>query len=95
MTPEFLPDTPEGRLWRLVEECVEVAEKCNLIAYTACKAGRFGMNTVKHGSWSGPSPRERLLKAFAALRSEVTDLEHAVVAVEADLGTSALSEERP
>ena len=95
MTPEFLPDTPEGRLWRLVEECVEVAKECNLIAHTACKAGRFGMNTVKHGSWSGPSPRERLLKAFEALRAELADLEHAVAAVETDLGNSVLNEDRP
>lgn len=85
MKAEFLPDTLEGRLWRLAEECVEVADECHRIAYTTCKAGRFGMNTTLHGSWSGPSPRERLVKAFSKLREELGDLEHAIAAVEADL----------
>lgn len=85
MKPEFLPDSQEGRLWRLAEECSEVAELCHRIAYVTCKAGRFGMDTTKHGSWTGLSPRARLLDAFAALREELNDLDHAITAVEIDL----------
>lgn len=85
MKPEFLPKTPEDRLWRLAEECTEVAEICHRIAYTTCRAGRFGMERAQHGSWSGLSPKARLRDAFASLREELADLEHAIAAVESDL----------
>lgn len=35
MDPKWLPNTPQGKLWRLVEECNETIHE-------ACKLGRFG-----------------------------------------------------
>lgn len=72
MKEKYLPTTPEGRLWRLVEECSEVIKD-------VAKAGRFGMDTVSpEGEDAGTTPRQRLL-------SEFKDLDHAIAAVRADL----------
>lgn len=73
MKPKYLPTTPVGRMWHLVEECSEVIKE-------AAKIGRFGPDTVSPDDCedAGTTPRQRLLL-------ELEDLEHAIVAVRADL----------
>lgn len=78
MKPEYLPTTPDGRMWRLVEECSEVI-------YEACKCGRFGMQGHVDFIASGQTNRARLVK-------ELADLKHAIAAVEADLDQQSEAE---
>lgn len=84
MKEEYLPKTPEGRAWRLVEECNEVRLELalNRTTHAACKLGRFGPDGDAQVAAIGSTPRERLL-------AELADLEHAIAAVRADLARSS------
>ena len=69
MKPEYLPITPEGRRWRLAEECGEVVRALS-------KIGRFGIIGTGYDGHEDNT---------AALLAELTDLEHAIAAVKADI----------
>lgn len=73
MKREYLPQTPDGRRWHLVEEMGEVAKDLG-------KAGRFGLDTVAPEDCpeAGTTPRQRLLY-------ELDDLLITIAAVQADL----------
>jgi NTP pyrophosphatase (non-canonical NTP hydrolase) len=67
MDDRYLPQTPEGRLWHLAEECAEVIK-----AISKCK--RFGMDG---DSWMDdkedtPTPRIRLLDELLDLRAVIS-----------------------
>ena len=69
MNPNYLPRDPDGRLWRLVEECGEVSK-------VAGKIGRFGLLS-RHPD-GGPTNAYLLM-------SELCDLRHAIDAVMNDI----------
>jgi hypothetical protein len=73
MKPKYLPTTPTGRMWHLVEECTEVIKD-------AAKAGRFGLDDIAPLDCpeAGTTPRQRLLL-------ELEDLQLTIIAVRADL----------
>ncbi len=79
MTPALLPTTPEGRRWRIAEECGEVVQALG-------KAGRFGLD--------GCDPRTGISNARAIL-DELADLRHAIQAVELDLTVVTARETAP
>jgi hypothetical protein len=73
MKTAYLPKTPEGRRWHLVEEMGEVAKDLG-------KAGRFGLDAVAPEGCpeAGTTPRQRLIY-------ELEDLTQTIAAVRADL----------
>lgn len=71
MTPEYLPQTPAGRMARLTEECGEVLQIVG-------KIGRFGLDS-RHPTTAFAKPNSELLLA------EIADLEHALYAVKQDI----------
>ena len=71
MKPEFLPKTPEGRRWRLAEECGEVVRALS-------KIGRFGAIGIGYDGHENNTE---------ALKAELADLRHAIEAVEHDLSS--------
>lgn len=72
MKEEHLPKTPEGRRWRLAEECGEVIQALS-------KIGRFGEIGIGYDGHACNT---------SALRYEIADLKHAIAAVERDIGES-------
>ncbi len=66
---EFPPKTPEGRRWRLAEECGEVIRALS-------KIGRFGAIGIGYDGHENNT---------AALLAELSDLKHAIKAVEEDI----------
>jgi hypothetical protein len=69
MNKDYLPKTPEARLWHLAEECGEVTRAVS-------KIGRFGRIGIGYDGHQDNT---------AALLSELDDLEHAIAAVRKDI----------
>lgn len=89
MKQEYLPKTPEGRLWHLSEECGEVIAELLNLSKQCCKMGRFGPNGDDFPSMNREigTPRERVLAAVRKLQSEMADLNYAIATVMQDLST--------
>jgi len=64
MDEKWLPNTPQGKLWRLVEECNETIHE-------ACKLGRFGGAGIRR---DGRTAKEALTSELQDLSHAVEEV---------------------